>query len=194
MMNACLLSAGWILVGTVVTDTRSVAILESDGSAQQVVREGDVLGDCVIGSIARDEIVLICPDDERRLLLQASVDESAVPVDEGKSDAQLFSLPGRPFRALLTDRQRLASQVSLEPAVAEGHVYGYRVASIAEDGDLAGFGIVPGDVITHVNGAPASDPGTFIQTIEALAGQTAFSLQLERDGISFQVDYVLVES
>lgn len=187
-----LLAAGWMLVGTLVTDTRSVAIVESESGAQQVLREGDPLEACVVGAIARDEITLSCVTGELRLSLESSHRPRSSRQAMGPHDTQVFSLPAENFRALLRDRQKLSSHISLEPAVVQGFVHGYRVASIEASGDLAGFGIAPGDVITHVNGAPARQSGTFIQTIDALAQQTAFSLDIERDGERLALHYLLL--
>jgi type II secretory pathway component PulC len=124
-----------------------------------------------------------------------SLELRAVPADAGETGPsagpRLFSLPAREFLALLEDRQRLAAQLSLEPAVAGGYVYGYRIAALDTAGDLAGLGIAEGDVITHVNGAPASEPDSFVQTIDALGGQPAFSIGIERGGARFSLDYVL---
>lgn len=191
MIAGMLLSAGWMLVGTVVTDARSVAIIESERGMQQVLREADDLEGCVVDSIAPDKVVLTCTAGEWRLPLQDAANGPVSRVEAALPDAQLFSMPNAQFRALLADRQKLAGQISLEPVVAEGFMYGYRVASIAEGGDLAGLGIAPGDVITHVNGAPASEPNSFIPTIDALRELAVFSLDVDRNGERIAFTYVL---
>lgn len=192
--GCCLLSLAWTLVGTLVTDDASLAIVETADGVQQVVGPGDRLGDCAVGAVAPEQVLLDCSGVEQRLPLSnaAGGGERAAPAAPPQPGP--FALAAGEFRALLADRQRLAAQLSLEPAVAEGHVYGYRVASLDPEGELAGLGIAEGDVITAVNGAPASEPYAFVQTIDALAGQTAFRIDIERDGVPFALDYLLESS
>ena len=192
LAGCCVFSLAWTLAGTVVSADASLAILRTADGAQTIVSPGDRIDGCTIGPVARESVLIECGGETH------SVELHGVPAGDGAAEPtagrQVFSLHAHEFRALLEDRQRLAAQLSLEPAVDGGYLYGYRIAALDPAGDLAGLGIAEGDVITDVNGAPASEPHAFVQTIDALAGQPAFSIGIERAGVRFSLDYVLDSS
>jgi type II secretion system protein C len=101
------------------------------------------------------------------------------------------SLPRDDFQFALEDRQRLVSQVSLEPAVADRRLYGYRITWLREGGDFHRLGLRDGDVIVSLNGVQAGDPGTFMQAVNGLRGTTSFALGVERDGAQIEYSYLL---
>jgi len=192
LAGCCAFSLAWTLAGTVVSEHASLAIVRTADGAQRIVSPGDRLDGCTIGHVARERVLVECAGETYDVELRG------VPAGAGAAEApagpRLFSLPAQEFRALLEDRQRLAAQLSLEPAVAGGYVYGYRIAALDRAGELAGLGIAEGDVVTHVNGAPASEPDAFVQVIDALAGQPSFSIGIEREGARFTLDYLLESS
>ncbi|CAN5227820.1 hypothetical protein BH24PSE2_BH24PSE2_17670 [soil metagenome] len=190
MFTAAWLAAGWLLVGTIVDDSRSIAILELDGGRQQVVREGDAVGPCTVGPVTRDDITLLCAAGCWRLPLGSPADHAGA-VSTPPTAARVFTIPQAQFRELLGDKQKLVSRISFEPVVADGVLRGYLVASIAAGGALAGRGLLPGDLITAVNGAAPQDGALFLQTIEALRDQRSFSIAIQRGIRPLELHYLL---
>lgn len=93
----------------------------------------------------------------------------------------------------LSDRDLLRSQVDVEPVMRDGDVYGYRIAYLRHDGDLAALGLAHDDVIVAVNGGPVDPPGPFYQAMDYLDPPFlgSVSLEVERKGSRRQVTYVV---
>jgi S1-C subfamily serine protease len=104
---------------------------------------------------------------------------------------QLVNVDRGKLVSVMQNRQRLVSQITLVPEVADNRLTGYRVSYLAPDGDIAGMGIRENDLILSVNGAPASEPAGFVRSIDSLAEQTAFSIQIVRDNQLVSLDILL---
>ena len=101
------------------------------------------------------------------------------------------TLPKKAFIPAISERQRLASQISLEPAVRDGMLQGYRVAWVDQEGDFRRLGLRAEDVIVSLNDVPATSPGAFMQAVSGLRGQSSFRLVVERSGDVIGYSYLL---
>lgn len=182
------------LVGTVMLDSDAVgpshAVFETDDYQQLIVEQGQEIEGCFLAEIGARQVRMECAGGEVSLVLSSKLraarqQQTAVPT---RYDV---SLPREDFLTSIADRQRLVSQLSLEPAVRDGYLQGYRVAWLLPGGDFHRLGLQDGDVILSLNGVSASDPGTFMQTINALRGQPGFELVVERSGEPLAYHYTL---
>ena len=173
------------LVGTMPAVDRALAIVELDGR-QVTVREGDSIDACVIAQIDKRQIHLQCEDSGHSKHMSYG-DRYASFV----TGHQLINVDREKLVSVMQNRQRLVSQITLVPEVADNRMSGYRVSYLAPDGDLAGLGIRENDLILGVNGAPANEPAGFVRSIDSLAEQTAFTIQVERDNRLVNIDILL---
>ena len=81
--------------------------------------------------------------------------------------------------------------MSLEPAVRDGMLEGYRVAWLDPEGDFRRLGLRPDDVIVSLNDVPATTPGAFMQAVSGLRGRSSFRLAVERSGELIGYSYLL---
>ena len=83
------------------------------------------------------------------------------------------SLKGNPFP--------IASEATIFPVFASGHLEGFRLASIASDGILQHSGFQPDDVIQSINGKPVTDSVAMLQVPAYLQGDEV-RVQVDRHG------------
>lgn len=77
--------------------------------------------------------------------------------------------------------QHLLRSLETEPARLNGRLLGFRVVSIAPDAAfLRRAGLLPGDIITSVNGSSLLTPDEFMKVWSALPKATAIDLSLQR--------------
>lgn len=175
------------LVGTMPAQKRALAIVEFEGE-QFTVREGDTIDGCVIARIDKRQIQLECDDVGRDKHMSYGDRDRYAGFVKGH---QVVNVERSKLVSVVQDRQKLVSQISLVPEVSDHRVTGYRVSYLAPGGDLAGMGIQENDLILSVNGAPASEPAGFIRSIDSLAGQSAFSIEVERGDRLVSLDILL---
>jgi type II secretion system protein C len=182
------------LVGTVMLGDDgagpSHAVFETDDYQQLIIEQGQEIAGCFLAEIETRQVRMECAGGEVSLVLRSKLRAVRQPqtVTPTRYDV---SLPREDFLSSVADRQRLVSQVALEPAVRDGYLQGYRVAWLLPGGDFHRLGLQDGDVILSLNGVSASDPGTFMETISALRGQPGFELIVERSGEPLAYHYTL---
>lgn len=181
------------LAGTVVLSpgggAPSHAVFETGDGHQLIVDVGQEVGGCVLVEVRRHRATMDCAHGLVSLGLRSDLRaERASEAPAG--DRFLVTLPREAFVLAVNDRQRIAGQISLEPAVRDGWLYGYRVAWIEAGGDFYRLGLREGDVVVSLNGTAASAPGAFMQAVNGLQGQTAFDLTVERRGRRIAYSYL----
>jgi type II secretion system protein C len=182
------------LVATIIVDpdpgSASRAVFESDGR-QIRIGVGHAVGGCILAGITDKQVMLGCADGMVTLTLRSGI--VAMPATDKHRQTAHYQvrLPRREFLFALDDRQRIASQLSLEPFVKAGYLYGYRVAWIKPGGDFHRLGLRMEDVIISLNGVRASEPGAFMQAVNSLRGQASFGLGIDRDGSLIEYAYLL---
>mgnify|MGYP001827121776 CR=1 FL=1 len=185
------------LTGTELRDDGAHrALFEIDGRIRAVAA-GEQAGGCGLAAVRRRHVLLECPDGPRRVALSESVaarERAEAHAQEKSLPAVLdISLPAAPFRSALADRQGVALDVNVEPAVRDGKIYGYRIAGLRPEGRFTGLGLEQGDVLLALNGAPVADPSGLMQVLRGLVTAQAFECLIERDGRSRVHRYQLVD-
>jgi type II secretion system protein C len=177
-------------------DGMSRAVFADRSGRQTIVKAGGRVAGCRLDEVGRKMVHLRCAGGAVTVVLWEGLpsraggraDDSPAAVSPA---SYRVSLPRDDFQFALEDRQRLVSQVSLEPAVADRRLYGYRITWLREGGDFHRLGLRDGDVIVSLNGVQAGDPGTFMQAVNGLRGTTSFALGVERDGAQIEYSYLL---
>ena len=205
------LLAGPLLLGTAMADElqlvattvvrpdpggMSRAVFADAAGRQTIVKAGGRVAGCRLDEVGRKMVHLRCADGAVTVVLWEGLPRQAVrPADASPGSetpaSYRVSLPRDDFQFALADRQRLVSQVSLEPAVADSRLYGYRITWLREGGDFHRLGLREEDVILSLNGVRAGNPGIFMQAVNGLRGTTSFALGVERDGSQIEYSYLL---
>lgn len=74
-----------------------------------------------------------------------------------------------------------------QPVFAGGQQKGYRVYPGRNRAQFASLGLMPGDLVTAVNGAPLDDPNRGMETLRGIGAGGAVTLTIERNGNEQQV-------
>lgn len=185
------------LTGTELRDDGVHRALFERGGQVEAVPAGGTVGACTVAGVRPRHVFLDCPDGPRRLVLSESLAARSGPGGPelpASAPAVLdLSLPAAPFRRALADRQGVALDVSVEPAVREGRLYGYRIAGIRPEGRFTGLGLEKGDILVALNGAPVADPSGLMQVLKGLNSAPGFECLIERDGRTRIHRYQLVD-
>jgi type II secretory pathway component PulC len=186
------------LVGTRVQmpdpEGRSQAVFERGSGETIALRPGESVAGCRLIEVAARAARLRCADGAVTVELREGLADrrAAGPREEsGPAATYAVTLPREAFPFARTGHGQLPSQLSLEPAIVDGRLRGYRIAWIREGGDFHRLGLRNGDVIVSLNGAVARDPGTLVQAVNELRGVTRFELGLEREGEHIEYSYRL---
>ena len=174
------------LVGTVTVSEQptgaSRAMFETGAGDQLAVASGQEVEGCVLTDVAAKSITMRCAEGPVTVYLREDLEARRKMPVAGAPVVQAFRVQRDELLETLSDRQRLVGQVTLEPAVRDGYLAGFRVVDIDEDSELSRLGLQDDDVILSLNGVPASDPGTFMQAVNNMRDQRSFDLLIERDG------------
>ena len=182
------------LVGTVMLGNdggrASHAVFETDAGRQLIVERDQQISGCLLVEVRARDVRMACAEGEISLVLRAKLRAANFEPPSAPMRYDI-DLPQEDFLRAMSDRQRMTSQISLEPEVRDGYLEGYRVAWVLPGGDFHRLGLQDGDVILSLNGVAASDPGNFMRTLNSMRGQRSFELIVARDGQSLAYSYVL---
>jgi hypothetical protein len=173
---------------------RSRAVFAQGSGETIALRPGESVAGCRLIEVAARAARLRCADGAVTVELREGLADrrAAGPREEsGPAASYAVTLPREAFPFALPVHGQLPRQLSLEPAVVDGRLRGYRIAWIREGGDFHRLGLRNGDVIVSLNGAVARDPGTLVQAVNELRGVTRFELGLEREGEHIEYSYRL---
>jgi general secretion pathway protein C len=74
-----------------------------------------------------------------------------------------------------------------QPVFAGGQQKGYRVYPGRNRAQFASVGLMPGDLVTAVNGSPLNDPNSGLETLRGISAGGAVTLTIERNGTEQQL-------
>jgi general secretion pathway protein C len=175
-------------------DGQGIAIVARGGSAEDLYPVGAQLpGGAVVREVHADRILLERAGALETLRLPEQTDSglqiatAAPQAATGGRTAAIVAEPldldaplGQVRDRLLREPARLAEIVSIEPQRGgDGGVTGYRLSPRGDGLAFDQFGLLPGDVVTEVNGIPASDG---VRAMRELMRADSLALTIQRGG------------
>lgn len=85
------------------------------------------------------------------------------------------------------DPGALTELIRPQPVFAGGQQKGYRIYPGRNRGQFASLGLMPGDLVTAVNGAPLDDPNSGLATLRGISAGGSVTLTIERNGSEQQL-------
>jgi len=85
------------------------------------------------------------------------------------------------------DPQVVSEILRPQPVFAGGQQRGYRVYPGRNRARFAGLGLMPGDLVTAVNGIPLDDPNRGLESLRGVGAGSAVTLTIERNGQTQQL-------
>ncbi len=90
----------------------------------------------------------------------------------------------RQFRdTLLNDPQKIADLVNIQPASENGRFVGYKLQPGRDPGLMARYGLLPGDVVTSINGVELDSPAKGFGLMKNLSSADTLDLVVDRNGV-----------
>ncbi len=90
----------------------------------------------------------------------------------------------REYREIaLTNPQQLGDVVNVTPRSVDGSFVGYEVQPGRDPGLLDRVGLIPGDVVTSINGISLDTPARALSVLRSLQGADQVQVEFQRDGI-----------
>lgn len=189
VVNAPDTSLSWTLKGVFSNpdSSRSAAILSPQGQAEKLYRVGASLpGNVTLQEVFPDRVIL---DRGGRLETLRLKRHDTTPSRTGSRRSAAPALPAaaeaepRVDRdAWVNDPQRFLDVISANPVMEGGILYGLEVSPARNAREFEAAGLVPGDVITEVNGSPVSEINDYRDLLAELADASSVSVSLERNG------------
>ena len=189
--NAPVTQMPLVLAGVMASPdpTKGYAFIGESANAAKFRRVGDSLpGGARLHSVYTDRVML---DRNGRL--------EALLLPRYNSAASYASAPQRPAptptgfaqdlrRIAETNPAAFAEIVRPQPVFAGGVQKGYRVYPGRNRQQFAKLGLLPGDLVTAVNGTPLSDQANGMQIFNTISTMNQVTLTVERNGQTQQVE------
>ena len=182
------------LVGTIAqTDPeKGLAIVGESAAAAKVYAVGKTIaGGARLHSVYPDRVILDRGGKLEALMLPRKFQGGGAP------PAATMAAPMRNPEPMLGEQIRtLAAQnpgaiteiIRPQPVFANGQQRGYRVYPGRNRQQFSKLGLMPGDLVTAINGTPLDDPARGMEILQSINSASEVTVTVERNGQSAQVN------
>jgi general secretion pathway protein C len=183
-----------VLVGTIAqTDPeKGLAIVGESAAAARVYAVGKTIaGGTRLHSVYPDRVILDRGGKLEALMLPRKFQGGGAP------PAATMAAPMRNPEPMLGEQIRtLAAQnpgaiteiIRPQPVFANGQQRGYRVYPGRNRQQFSKLGLMPGDLVTAINGTPLDDPARGMEILQSINSASEVTVTVERNGQSAQVN------
>lgn len=190
------------LLGLFATDDeRGFAIIQSGGRTEEVYTVGDpISGGATLKQVLNDRVILERDGQLEALKLPA---ERPPLVDFGPGD----DVGGRPLASTpdessaqslvefreqaIRDPSRIGEILDIEPVEEGGQFQGFRLTPRVQDPLFEQVGLMPGDVVTEVNGVTLSSPQQGMLALRKLVNARELDIVVMRGGQPVHIQQAL---
>jgi len=180
-----------VLVGTIAQadPTQGYAIIGENAASAKVYAVGKTItGGTKLHSVYPDRAILDRGGKLEALLLPKQYQGGLVqpvamnrPVPDG--------MLGEHLRQLATQNPAAITEILRpQPVFANGQQRGYRVYPGRNRQQFTKLGLMPGDLVTAINGTPLDDPGRGMEILQSMNSATDVTVTVERNGQSTQIN------
>jgi general secretion pathway protein C len=178
-------SGNLVLAGTLAgrVPEQGWAILGPSQQAARVYATGTTLpGGARLVAVYADRVILERAG-RREYLSLPRLSGGARPAAGVFPPPPTAQLPPDGVRDVLAQPPAAASEILRpQPVFAGGQLRGYRVYPGRNRQQFTRLGLLPGDLVTAVNGAPLEDPGRGLEALQGLAAGGMATLTVDRNG------------
>jgi len=160
---------GWAIIGQTAQDAKVYATGAS------------IPGGARLREVYADRVILERGGRLEALSLPRLAGGSTMPA-VSRSDAPRPSLAQSVQALSARDPIAVSEFIRPQPVFAGGQQKGYRVYPGRNRAQFASMGLMPGDLVTAVNGSPLNDPNSGLETLRGISAGGAITLTIERNG------------
>lgn len=168
-------SHGWAIVG------------ESAQSAKVYPTGANLPGGATLKEVYADRIILDRGGHLESLPLPRLTEGAVVATASYNQPASQPNLAETVQNLVRQDPGAVTEILRPQPVFAGGQQKGYRVYPGTNRAEFAKLGLMPGDLVTAVNGTPLNDPNSGLQALRGVGTGGPVTLTVERNGTEQQV-------
>lgn len=161
------------------------AIVADPAGQDELYKVGDTLpGNATLSEIHSDRIVIERGGRYETLTLPKESLNMPPPATQTGAGVAKTSYTLREYRnALLSNPNEVADLVRVTPKNEGGRFLGYQLQPGRDAQFMARYGLMPGDVVTAVNGMVLDSPAKGMQMMKDMAKVDSLDLEIDRNGI-----------
>src|SRR5262245_49488683 len=179
-----------VLVGTIArTDpAEGVAIIGDSAQNAKVYTVGKTItGGTKLHSVYADRVILDRGGKLEALLLPKQFQGSGI-LPRTASAAPPSPMLGDQIRQLAQRNPTAITEIMRpQPVFANGQQRGYRIYPGRNRQQFARLGLMPGDLVTAINGAALDDPARGMEILQSMNSATDVTVTIERNGQTSQI-------
>jgi general secretion pathway protein C len=168
-------------------DPNGEAIISTNRGEDRNYRVGQTIegaDGATLHSVYSDRVLLNRSGRLETLRLPKELTASAAGLMMAPPLPQAAQSPSGSLREVISENAtRLTDVVRIAPHVQEGQVVGFRVNPGRDRATFERLGLLPGDVVTDINGTVLDDPSQGLQVFQSLGEATQANVTVLRDGV-----------
>jgi general secretion pathway protein C len=181
-----------VLVGTIAHTNPEMgyAIIGDSAATAKVYAVGKTItGGTKLHSVYPDRAIIDRGGKLEALLLPKKYEGSlAAAAPLPSADAGGAGSIGEQLRQLAaTNPEAITDVLRPQPVFADGQQRGYRVYPGRNREQFGKLGLLPGDLVTAINGTPLDDPARGMEILQTMNSATSITVTVERNGEPVQV-------
>ena len=166
---------GWAIIGQTAQDAKVYAT------------GANIPGGARLKEVYADRVILERGGRLEALALPRLAGGGALPMAAANRPSPQPSLAQSVQALSPRDPITVSEFIRPQPVFAGGQQKGYRVYPGRNRAQFASVGLMPGDLVTAVNGSPLSDPNSGLETLRGISAGGAVTLTIERNGTEQQL-------
>jgi general secretion pathway protein C len=180
-----------VLVGTIAhTDPqRGYAIIGDSATTAKVYAVGKtVTGGTKLHAVYADRVILDRGGKLEALLLPKKFEGGGMVAAQLPTAAPAGAELGQRLQELAAQNPAAVTEIIRpQPVFANGQQRGYRVYPGRNRQQFARLGLMPGDLVTAINGTPLDDASRGMEILQTMNSATQVTVTVERNGQSSQI-------
>ena len=183
----------WILSGTFLSDQNTHAMFVNTTGKELLVDLGDTIQGCKLIDVLHGSAKIRCGDQQHTLILRNSVGDitSKMSYQNSPVKQRIITLSKDELHDYVEQRHRIASAIGFLPVIQDQKVIGFSVSKVRPNSRVSVLGLYNGDIITSINGVPASDTSQFLHTVNEWSSVPQVTIEVDRYGQSHAYTYIL---
>jgi len=181
-----------VLVGTIAQSDPQLgyAIIGESAAAAKVYAVGKTItGGTKLHSVYPDRVILDRGGKLEALLLPRKFQGGGPPPPAAVAAAQPDPMLGDRLRQLATQNPGAITEIIRpQPVFANGQQRGYRVYPGRNRSQFTRLGLMPGDLVTAINGTPLDDPARGMEILQSMNSAVEVTVTVERNGQPTQIN------
>ncbi|HEY5622170.1 MAG TPA: type II secretion system protein GspC [Gammaproteobacteria bacterium] len=142
----------------------------------------DGAGGTVLHAVYADRVILNRAGNLETLSLPKELPQSPVTM-AARPQAALPMASSATIRDVISENAtRITNVIRVVPHIEQGQMIGFRLNPGEAREQFDALGLLPGDVVTDINGTPMTDPSAGLLVFEALGEATVASVTVMRNG------------